>query len=58
MARGSSKPPTKDNQAGQLWGANSFDYLTELQRHARELATNPAEWKPWNYRKTIEGAGV
>ena len=28
----------------QLCGANSFDYLTELQRHARELAERPAEW--------------
>ncbi len=34
----------------QLCGANSFEYLTELQRHARELAANPAEWiLPWNY---------
>src|SRR6266478_4457438 len=32
----------------QLCGANSFDYLTELQRHAQKLATNPAEWMPWN----------
>jgi hypothetical protein len=30
-----------------------FDYLTELQRHARELASNPAEWMPWNYRETL-----
>jgi hypothetical protein len=28
----------------QLCGANSFDYLTELQRHARELTANPAVW--------------
>jgi transposase len=35
----------------QLCGANSFDYLTELQRHAQELATKPAEWMPWNYRE-------
>jgi transposase len=27
----------------QLCGANSFGYLTELQRHAQELATKPAE---------------
>jgi hypothetical protein len=26
-----------------LCGANSFDYLTELQRHARKLATNTAK---------------
>jgi hypothetical protein len=42
----------------QLCGANSFDYLTELQRHARELAAAPAAWMPWNYRQTIERAGV
>jgi transposase len=25
----------------ELCGANSFDYLTELQRHARKLEANP-----------------
>jgi hypothetical protein len=38
---------------GQLCGANSFDYLTELQRQLQELAANPAEWMPWNYRETL-----
>ncbi len=38
----------------QLCGANSFDYLTELQRHAQKLAANPAGWMPWNYRETLE----
>lgn len=37
----------------QLCGANSFDYMIELQRHARELAARPAEWMPWNYRDTL-----
>ena len=37
----------------QLCGANSFDYLIQLQRHARELAASPAEWMPWNYRDTL-----
>ena len=37
----------------QLCGANSFDYLVELQRHARELAVLPAEWMPWNYREAL-----
>jgi transposase len=37
----------------QLCGANSFEYLTELQRHACELAARPAEWMPWNYRETL-----
>jgi len=32
---------------------NSFDYLTELQRHAAELKANPAKWMPWNYRDTL-----
>ncbi len=34
----------------QLNGANPFDYLTELQRHAEALATSPELWMPWNYR--------
>lgn len=38
----------------ELNGANPFDYLTELQRHAQELRANPAEWMPWNYRVTLE----
>jgi transposase len=42
----------------QLCGANSFAYLTELQRQAQELAAKPAEWMPWNYRQTLERAGV
>jgi hypothetical protein len=33
-----------------LNGANPFDYLTELQRHAEDLTRNPAEWMPWNFR--------
>jgi hypothetical protein len=37
----------------QLCGANSFDYLIQLQRHARELAACPSEWMPWNYRDTL-----
>jgi predicted nucleic acid-binding Zn-ribbon protein len=37
----------------QLCGANSFEYLTELQRHAGELAARPAEWMPWNYGEKL-----
>jgi hypothetical protein len=37
----------------ELNGANPFDYLTELQRHAAELKGNAAEWMPWNYRETL-----
>ncbi len=42
----------------ELCGANSFDYLTELRRHAQELAANPAAWMPWNYHETLGCAGV
>ena len=38
----------------ELNGANPFDYLTELQKHRRELFRSPAEWMPWNYRNTLE----
>jgi transposase len=38
----------------QLCGANSFRYLTELQRHARELEANPAAWMPWNYSDMLK----
>ena len=44
-------------QTCQLCGTNSFDYLIELQRHAQELAANPAEWMPWNYGETIARVG-
>jgi hypothetical protein len=37
----------------ELCGASPFDYLTELQRHAAELALSPAEWMPWNYHATL-----
>jgi hypothetical protein len=37
----------------ELNGINPFDYLTELQKHAQELAKNPAAWMPWNYRQTL-----
>jgi len=37
----------------ELNGANPFDYLTELERHASEVAVNPQDWMPWNYRTTL-----
>ena len=40
----------------ELNGANPFDYLTELQCHAEDLARNPVEWMPWNYRSRIAGS--
>ena len=40
-------------QFRELNGANPFDYLTELLRHAAELKQHPSEWMPWNYRDTL-----
>ena len=40
----------------ELNGVNPFDYLTELQRHADEVAAAPAAWLPWNYRERLTAA--
>jgi transposase len=37
----------------ELHGENPFHYLTELLRHPKQVAENPAEWLPWNYRETL-----
>jgi hypothetical protein len=41
----------------ELGGVNPLDYLTELERHADELAADPPRWMPWNYRQTLTPAG-
>jgi hypothetical protein len=38
--------------------ANSSPNLREFKRHAQELAANPAEWMPRDYRATSERSGV
>jgi transposase len=38
----------------ELAGANPFDYLCELQRHAGQLKESPKHWMPWNYRETLQ----
>jgi transposase len=42
----------------ELCGANPFDYLTELDRHADEAASAPRDWMPWNYRQTLAGTAA
>jgi transposase len=42
----------------ELNGANPFDYLTELQKHAEELPLHPADWMPWNYRNPLQKHGI
>lgn len=41
----------------ELNGENPFGYLTELLRHADELAADPAAWMPWTYRTQLTRAG-
>lgn len=42
----------------ELNRVNPFDYLTELQKHANELSSNPDRWMPWNYRNTLQRTDV
>jgi transposase len=42
----------------ELSNANPFDYLTELQKHPTELASNPSAWMPWNYAETLARVGL
>ena len=37
----------------RLNDVDPFDYLTELQRHAADLAARPENWMPWNYRESL-----
>lgn len=37
----------------ELNKVNPFDYLTELQKNAEVTASSPADWMPWNYKKTL-----
>lgn len=37
----------------RLAGADPFDYLTVLQRHAGRVKERPGDWLPWTYRATL-----
>ncbi len=37
----------------ELARVDPFDYLTQLQRHAKRLPTDPDAWMPWSYRDTL-----
>ena len=39
-----------------LNGADPFDYITQLQRHVKEVRQKPQRWMPWNYRQAIDRA--
>lgn len=40
----------------ELCGANPFEYLVALQRHASAVAAHPERWMPWNYRDALAAA--
>jgi hypothetical protein len=42
----------------ELNGADPFDSLAQLQRHATEITANPASWMPWNYRDTLAASAA
>ena len=39
-------------------GTRTYAPPAELQKHAAELAKNPAAWMPWNYHETLGRAGT
>jgi hypothetical protein len=53
-ASGSSS--SSPSSTKELVDANPFDYLTELQKHGKDVVGNPAQWMPWNYRETLDQA--
>ena len=44
--------------SAELAGANPWDYLTQLQRHAELVEQRPGQWMPWNYRETLARIGA
>jgi transposase len=38
----------------EFCGGNPFDYLTELDCHTDQAASNPQDWMPWNYRQALD----
>jgi transposase len=44
-------------QTSRLNGANAFEYITALQRHADKVYANPSEWMPWNYEEALARVG-
>jgi transposase len=38
----------------ELNGAEPFDYLTAVLRHAKAVSQTPGDWMPWNYRATLQ----
>ncbi|MEW5906713.1 MAG: IS66 family transposase [Elusimicrobiota bacterium] len=41
----------------EMNGADPFDYLTQVQRHAKDVRQRPERWLPWTYPKATPHAG-
>jgi transposase len=37
----------------EMNGSGPFDYLVALQRHHDEVAAEPSQWMPWNYKDAL-----
>ena len=37
----------------ELYKADAFDYLTQLDIHETDMREHPENWLPWNYCQTI-----
>lgn len=42
----------------ELNGVDAFEYLVALLRHPVQIAANPGEWMPWNFRTALERSGA
>jgi transposase len=42
----------------ELNGVDAFEYLVALLRHPVQIAANPGEWMPWNFRAALERSGL
>ena len=42
----------------EINGVDPFPYLVALLRYAKEAASNPAGWMPWNYKETMARLGL
>lgn len=40
-------------QTCRLCAVNPFDYLTQLQRHAKAVLEHPLQWLPWNHTQAL-----
>jgi len=38
----------------ELCQVNPMAYLTELQRHHKQMDEHPEQWMPWNYREALD----